>query len=145
MTSKRISRILELRQFTKDICETELKKSLESLQTEKTKLTHIENDMQKTLSDYKEIHEDGLVNIHELEIFNNYLLHMNKQAGKQKEVISKKKLDVEKKKDKMINAHKEKQMVEIIHTKLLQGETKESDKKEQKEADLNFLYKNLRK
>lgn len=141
MTRKRISRILELKQFTKDICETELKKSLESLQTEKTKLTHIEKDMQKTLSDYKEMHKDGLVNIHELEMFNNYLFHMNKQAGKQKEVISKKTLDVEKKKDKMINAYKEKQMVEIIHNKLLQKEIKESDKKEQKQLDFNFLHK----
>lgn len=145
MTSKRISKILELKQFTKDIYETELKKSLETLQAEKTKLTCIETDIQKTITQYTQSQQDGSINIIELDFFYNYLRHMNKQAEKQKNVISKKSLEVQKKKDKVIDAHKEKQMVEIIHNKLVKEEIKDADKKEQKEIDLNFLYKKTRK
>lgn len=145
MTSKRISKVLELKQFTKDIYETELKKSLETLQAEKTKLTSIETDIQKTITQYNQSQQDGSINIIELDFFYNYLRHMNKQAEKQKNVISKKSLEVQKKKDKVIDAHKEKQMVEIIHNKLVKEEIKDADKKEQKEIELNFLHKKLRK
>jgi flagellar export protein FliJ len=145
VTSKRISKILELKQFAKDICETELKKSLESLQTEEAKLNFIEKKLQKTFTDYKKMHEDGLINIYELEMFYDYLLHMSKQAEKQKEVISKESMDVEKKKDKVISAHREKKMVEIIHNKMLTKENKESEKKEEKESDLNFLHGKTRR
>ncbi len=144
MTNKRISRILELKQFTKDICEAELKKSMESLQAEKDKLNFIEKKLQKTFADYKKIHQDGLINIYELEMYYDYLLQMNKQSEKQKDVISKKAIDVEKKKDKVISAHREKKMVEIIHNKIVKEDIKESDKKEQKESDLNFLYRKTR-
>ncbi len=145
MTSKRISKILELKQFTKDIYETELKKTLESLQAEKTKLTCIEKDIEETINLYAQSQRDGSINVHELEFFYNYLRHMNRQAEKQKNIISKKSVEVQNKKDKVINAYKEKQMVEIIHDKLLKEETKEADKKEQKEIDLNFLYRKTRK
>lgn len=144
MTNKRISRILELKQFTKDICEAELKKSMESLQAEKDKLNFIEKKLQKTFADYKKIHQDGLINIYELEMYYDYLLQMNKQSEKQKDVISKKAIDVEKKKDKVISALREKKMVEIIHNKIVKEDIKESDKKEQKESDLNFLYRKTR-
>lgn len=144
MTNKRISRILELKQFTKDICEAELKKSMESLQAEKDKLNFIEKKLQKTFADYKKIHQDGLINIYELEMYYDYLLQMNKQSEKQKDVISKEAIDVEKKKDKVISAHREKKMVEIIHNKIVKEDIKESDKKEQKESDLNFLYRKTR-
>lgn len=144
MTSKRITRMLELKEFAKDICETELKKSMESLQTEKDKLNFIETKLHKTLSEYKKLHEDGLINVHKLELFYDYLLHINRQAEKQKEVISKKTIDVEKKKDKAISAYKEKKMMEIIHNKIIKEENKESDKKEQKELDFNFLFRKTR-
>lgn len=145
MTSKRISKILEFKQFTKDIYETELKKSLETLQSEKTKLACIETDIQKTITQYNQSQQDGSINIQEFDFFYNYLRHMNKQAEKQKSIISKKSLEVQKKKDEVIDAHKEKEMVKIIHNKLLNEEVKDADKKEQKEIDLNFLHKKLRK
>lgn len=145
MTSKRISKILELKQFTKDIYEVEFKKTLESLQAEKTKLASIEKDIEETITQYAQSQRDGLINVHELEFFYNYLRHMNKQAEKQKNIISKKSIEVQNKKDKVIDAHKEKQMVEIIHDKLLKEEIKDADKKEQKEIDLNFLYRKTRK
>lgn len=145
MTSKRISKILELKQFTKDIYETELKKTLDSLQCEKTKLTAIEKDIEETIAQYAQSQRNGSINVYELEFFYNYLRHMNKQAEKQKNIISKKSVEVQNKKDKVIDAHKEKQMVEIIHDKLLKEEIKDADKKEQKEIDLNFLYRKARK
>jgi len=144
VTSKRISRILELKQFAKDICETEFKKSLESLQAEKAKLNLIENKLQKTFFDYKKMYQDGLINIYELEMFYDYLIHMNKQAAIQKEVVSRKTIDVEKKKDKVVSAHKEEKIIEIIHNRMLKEESKDSDRKEQKELDLNFLHRKTR-
>lgn len=145
MISKRISKLLELKQFTKDIYESELKKTQDSLQAEKIKLKAIEKVIEETKVNYHQSQHDGSINIQELEFYYNYLLHMNRQAEKQKNIISNKIIDVQRKKDKLIEANKEKQMVETIHNRLLKKEEKEADKKEQKEIDLNFLYNKNRK
>jgi len=145
MTSKRISKILELKQFTTDMYEAELKKSMNSLRNEEAKLSFIEKDIQTTIDEYSQTEEDGLVNLQKFELYYNYLQHMNKKAQKQKEIISRKTLDVQNKKNKVIDVLKEKKMVEILLNKLLDEEIKESDKKEQKELDFNYLSRKTRK
>ncbi len=141
MTSDRIYKILELKQFTKDICEAELKKNLESLHVERIKLADIEKDLERMMADYTQSQQDGSINLKELEFFYSYLLHVNKLAEKQKNIIVLKTQEIQQKKEQLINAHKEKQMVEIIHNKILKEEIKDAEKKEQNEIDLNFLYK----
>lgn len=144
MNSERISKILELKQFTEDMCEVDLKKQLESLHNEKKKLTSIEEDLQKVISEYTQSQQDGSIDIKELDFFYSYLLHLNKLVEKQKKIIMLKTQEVQVKKQELFNAHKEKQMLEKIHDRINKEELKGAEKKEQDEIDLNCLYKKNR-
>ncbi|MCX7913887.1 MAG: flagellar export protein FliJ [Thermodesulfovibrionales bacterium] len=144
MLSKRISKLLQLKEYTKDICEAELKKALSSLDMEKKRLLSIEKEIEETIKRYDKCQQEGLFNIQDLEFLIDYLFSLNEKAKKQKRVIDRLAIDVQKKTEKLLEAHKEKQMVEIMYDKLIKEENKSSEKHEQKEQDLNFLYNKSR-
>ncbi|MCX8031689.1 MAG: flagellar FliJ family protein [Thermodesulfovibrionales bacterium] len=140
MNSERISKILDFKQFKRDIHEAELKKYLEALNSEKRKLASIEDDIQKIITEYLQSQDDGSINIKELNFFYDYLNYMNKLAEDRRNIITKKTQELEEKKEQLINANIEKQMIEILHDKVLKEELKETEKRLQSEIDLNFLY-----
>ncbi len=144
MLSKRISKLLQLKEYKKDICETELQKTKESLDLEQKKLTAIERDIEEIISKYNECRQEGFLSIQQLEFLTNYLLYMNEKAEKQKSIVEKKIKEVHKKTEIALEALREKQVVEMMFDRLIKEEAKITAKNEQKEQDLNFLYNKYR-
>lgn len=144
MLSKRISKLLQLKEYKKDICETELQKTKESLNLEQNKLNAIERDIEEIISKYNECQQEGFLSIQQLEFLTRYLLYMNEKAEKQKSIVEKKIKEVHKKTEIALEALREKQVVEMMFDRLIKEEAKINAKNEQKEQDLNFLYNKYR-
>ena len=145
MTLERIAKILELKGFTKEQLEIEVKKSKDELDGEQARLDSMKSAFEKAIDEFNDKQKRGPVKSGDLEIFYKYFQHLKKKIAQQKQVIVKKLVDVDMKQKAMIEAHKEKRVFEILHDKILQDEMRETAHNEQKDADFDFVTRSTRK
>ena len=145
MSLERISKILELKGFTKEQLEMEAKKSRAELDAENIKLDSIRCVSEKVLDEFRTKQESGAVSPADMDIFYTYYAHLNKQMEEQKEHVDQKLSEVERKQKAMIEAYKQKRLFEILHDKMLRAMVKETSLNEQKETDYDYIARKLRK
>ncbi|HAM51252.1 MAG TPA: flagellar export protein FliJ [Nitrospiraceae bacterium] len=145
MSLERVSKILELKGFTKEQLEIEVEKSVDELNAEKEKLDSIISTFEGAIDEFNDKQKRGPVRSGDLEVFYRYFQHLKKQIEQQKLAVVKKRLDVDIKRNAMIEAYKEKRVFEILHNKMLQEEMRETSLNEQKDADFDFVARKIRK
>ncbi len=139
MKRERVTKVLELRDYRKQVLEMEVKRQIEEFDGEVRKLNALEEGFEGAVDEYHERHDLGGITIQELELFYSHLLHLKKRLEKQRETVRKKLVELEKKKSCLAEAHKEKRLVEILHGKLTQHEARERSAAEQREMDFRFI------
>ena len=136
---KTVSKIIEIKEYTKEQLEAEVKKARERLNLEQEKLETLETAYGKTNADFMRKQTRGTMPVHEVELFTTYLKHIGRQIDQQKAAVARVAEDLDRKEKAMIEAYKEQRLFEILHDKILQGQIKEAALGEQKESDYNFL------
>lgn len=145
MTRKRVEKVLELKSFRKDVLEIELKRSLAELDNEREALRSLEGSLRKASDEFTERCDGGCIESIELELFQNYYMQMRKQLDQQRQRVDQKLAAFEEKKGVVIEAHREKRLLEILHEKVVTREVKEATLTEQKESDFDFLSRKSRR
>ncbi|MEW6417092.1 MAG: flagellar export protein FliJ [Nitrospirota bacterium] len=148
MTRKRtIAKVLELKEFSQEQIEAEVRKVNDKFNAEKASLNHLEETLKNTVAAFNCKQNKGLlnINIHEMGLLYDYLSHLGKQIEKQRNVVFLLAKELEMKKREMLEAYKEKRIFEKLKDKILHEENKKMFLLEQKEADFNFLSKKSRK
>jgi flagellar export protein FliJ len=142
---KTVSKIIEIKEYTKEQHEAEVKKARKHLNLEQEKLEILEATYAKTCADLTQKQASGTMPVHEVDLFTTYLKHVGRQIDQQKSVVSRYAEELDRKEKAMIEAYKEQRLFEILHDKIVQGQIKEAALGEQKETDYNFLARKAMK
>lgn len=145
MTSERIEKIINLKKFAKEQLEAEARQKREELMFEKEKLERLECLLTETMRRFTENQETGLLNTEEINLFHDYIAHVERQVRKQKKIVQKKKELLMEKEKELINAHREKRLLEILHDSTIKEEIRDAIVKEQKEMDMDFIMRRFRR
>lgn len=145
MTSERIERFLDLKRFTKEQIEAEARQKREELRVEVERLKVLENLFNETVEKFYERQREGLLDTKEINMFHDYLAYMERRLKEQNEVVRKKREALTEKEKEVMKAHREKRIFEILRDSAVKEEIRESLVKEQKEMDLDFIMRRLRR
>lgn len=138
MKRQKITRIIELKEFTKEQLELEALRLRNELDIENLKLSSIKGLLDKVVADFNSRNDDSSMSGLELEYFYNYSAHLNAQIKLQEVVVGNKSAELEGKHKEMMEVYREKRILEVLHDRILSRETREKLILEQKEADFNF-------
>jgi len=142
---KTVSKVLELKGFAKEQLEVEVRRTRDELNSEVTALEHLEGRLEHTITEFNSRQNNSLINTNEVGLFYDYLLYLNRQIGRQREVVQRKLLELEEKQKAMLEAYKEKRLLEILHDKALRGEMRKILLSEQKEMDFDSISRRVRR
>lgn len=136
---KAVSKVLELKGFTREQLELEVKKTKDALDQEQERLAGLEQAFKKTSDEFTAKQEAGGVGVAELELFYEYLLRLCRQLERQKKTVEQRREEWEERKNAMVEAYKEQRLFEILRDKIVREEIREANHGEQKETDERFL------
>lgn len=145
MIGERIEKVINLKSFTKEQLELEARKRREELRIENEKLENLENLFNETITRFSEKQVSGHLNTKEISLFYDYISYMERRIKEQKKVVHKKRELLLEKERQVMKAHREKRLLEILHDSAIKEEMKEALTREQKDMDLDFLMRRLRK
>ncbi|KAF0121067.1 MAG: hypothetical protein FD151_1406 [bacterium] len=140
-----VSKVLELKGFTKEQIEVEVKKTKDKLGVEKSRLDSLEGVFKNTVVEFNSMQGNGSSTIREIELFYDYFSYIGKQIEEQREIVLRQLSELQAKQEAMLEAYKETRLFEILNDKILNKEAKEASLGEQKEIDFNFLSRKSRK
>ncbi|MFN3480474.1 MAG: flagellar export protein FliJ, partial [Thermodesulfovibrionales bacterium] len=141
----RIEKIINLKGFTREQLELEARRRREELRIENERLEDLENLFNETINRFSEKQKTGHLDTKEISLFYDYISHMERRIKEQKKVVHKKRELLLEKEKEVMKAHREKRLLEILHDSLIKEEMKEALTREQKDMDLDFLMRRLRK
>lgn len=145
MTSERIEKVINLKGFTKEQLELEARKRREELRIENERLENLENLFNETINKFSEKQNSGHLDTKEISLFYDYISYMERRIKEQKKVVHKKRELLLEKEREVMKAHREKRLLEILHDSAIKEEMKDTLMREQKDMDLDFLMRRLRK
>jgi len=133
--------ILNLKTRMEDMKKGELKLALEKLEREKQKLVSLENEKELQHQILKE-KQEGKFTVEDLKLFNNYINALNKKIDYQVTMVAKEEKKVNKVREELIKASKEKKMFEKLKEKKLEEYMQEYYAQEQQVVDniVSFKY-----
>jgi flagellar export protein FliJ len=142
--NKTISKILKLKENKKIELELEVKRASDRADKEKSKLQALEKDYSDTLQFFSEKHEEGSLNVNKINSYYDFFSRINGKISEQKKIHSQRQNELKSLKDTLVNAHKEKKVIEIMNDKLVKRELREKVVSEQKETDFLTISRKLR-
>lgn len=145
MTSERIERFIDLKRLTKEQLEAEARQRREELRVESERLERLENLFNETIEKFYERQKEGLLDTKEINMFHDYLAYMERRLKDQKEMVRRKREVLMEKEREVMKVHREERVFEILHDSAIKEEMRESLVREQKEMDLDFIMRRLRR
>ncbi len=147
MTAKKktITKVLQLKSFTQDQLEAEVRKANDRLNAEEERLEHLQMAFTKTEEKIKGCERRGPIQISEVGLFYDYLAFLRRQIGEQREVVSRVGQELELKKSEMLEVYREKRIFEKFRDNIVSEENRKVLHIEQSEADYDFISRKLRK
>jgi len=136
---KAVSKILEVKEFTREQLEAEAKKAQAHLNAEQDKLNGLEESFKNTSVELMSKQTRGTMPVHECELFTTYLKHLGRLIDQQKRIVAIRTAELEVKQKMMVEAYREHRLIEILRDKIAQDEAKDAAHDEQKEADYQYL------
>lgn len=138
MQRQKISRIIELKAFTKEQLELVVRRIRNELDNENMKLASIKGRLDKAVSEFNNRNEESPISSLELDYFYNYSAHLNTQIKLQKVAVDNKSAELDEKHKEMMEVYKEKRILEVLHDRILSRETRDNLVLEQKDVDFIF-------
>lgn len=146
MTRKQtLSKVLELKGFTQEQLEAEVRQKNDRLNAELGKLELLEETLNKTDARFSSGQEKELLDVNEISLLYDYHSYLNRKIEEQKTVVLKLAAELELKKTEMIEVYKEKKIVEKLRDKVIHEEKRHMIQIEQREADYDYISKKMRK
>jgi flagellar export protein FliJ len=136
---KTISRVLTVKEWNVKELESAQKKARMELDDEQKSLDCLNETLRHTENTLNEKQKGQINNIYELEMYYDYIETVNNKIVIQQGVVSQKNAELSQKTDELIEGYKDKKLIETMKEKLTKQETKENNRKEQKEMDFLWL------
>lgn len=140
-----LSKIVKFKKLKKEEIASEINQLADALDAEKAKLNFLENKLRNAIEKSNVKQKDSFISGREIEHFYNCFLYFNKEAAKQEKVVLSRHIELKEKQKAMLDAYREKRLLEIMHDKIASEGVKEIMRNEQKEADSDFLSKKTKR
>lgn len=144
MKRQKLSRLRELKEFTKEQLELEVKKARDEMEVEQAKLGSLKNTRARAIAEFSCKNNGQAITSYDLEYFYSYAGHLNRQIEQQEIVFVNKTAELEEKQEAMLEAYKDERILGKLHDKILGRELREALLAEQKAADFNFSSRSAR-
>ncbi len=138
---KTVTKIIEIKEITREQIEAEVKKARLRLDDERKKLEGLEEDYRKTSSEFANKQAHGSMSVHEVDLFTTYLKHVAKQIDLQNTVMALRAQELDLREKAMVEAYKEQRLLELLQDKMQHEEVRLANLGEQKDADSSFLQR----
>ncbi len=138
MKSASLNNLLKLKEWRKEEIEMEINRLQVIINQEEARLKTMETELYGNLETFKDHQTHDIINPGSLKTFHSYFSQMNLKMCQQREAIIRKIAELEETQKLLIEAYKEKMLVENLRGKLCLNETRENNRKEQKEFDFIF-------
>jgi flagellar export protein FliJ len=142
---KTVSKVLELKGFTREQLEAEVKKALQAFHHEQEKLEHLEQELKTHSKDFCSKQDQGCMNAREMDIYYTYGEHLHRQIEVQQKCALVRQTQLEEIQQSMVAAYQDERLMEILHEKIVVQEARAAGQGEQKEADFRFLVRRMGK
>lgn len=142
--NRTISKLLKLKDNKKKELEIDVKNASDRLEIEKSRLNDLERKYMDTLECFNEKNFEGCMDVNNLNAYYDFFSRINGKIGQQKEIHEKRKGELNILKYNLIDAHKDKKVMEILHGKALKEDLREKLSAEQKEADFFAISRRLK-
>ena len=142
---KTVTKVLELKGFTREQMKTEVKKARDDFNHEKEKLDCLEEELKVHHEEFSRKQDRGAMGIRELDLFYMYFEHLSKLVDQQKKCVLVRQTDLDEKQREMNEAYTEQRLMEILHDKIVHEELRATIQGSQKEADYQFLARRARR
>lgn len=142
--SQTISKILRIKDNKKRELEFEVKKANEEAEAEKAKLQTLQQEYMNIVKLFDDKRGRDSLSIKDVISFHDYLFAINEMIDTQKKTYYERIRKLETVKDNLVDAYKEKKLVEILNHNVSSKEKKEKAILEQKERDFFAISKRLR-
>ena len=134
-----VSKILKIKDFRKDELEAEVKKVHELIRVEQELLASLERIFADTVEKYEKRQHETSVTAHEFELFSNYFSQLYDNMEHQKRSIMSRIEELNEIQRALVEAYRDKKLLEKLQEKIRKELAKEQDLAEQKESDFHFL------
>ena len=135
----RLQKILEHRETLENIKKGEFGKAQNKLNIEKERLVKLRTTKEAIAREKEEISKASIT-MNELQKYNNYLMDLSEKIKLQTKTIEQAKVQVEKARNELIEATKDKKIIEKLKTRDYQEFLYEEKIKEEKENDQFVSY-----
>jgi|Deesub1362A_J573_1020465.scaffolds.fasta_scaffold00398_15 flagellar export protein FliJ len=135
---KTVSKVLQFKDYQKEERELEVKKVRDLVALEQAKLDSVEKTLKEAASMLQP--KDGtFTNVHEIELFYEYYLHLDEKLKMQKATLAQKLEELDDKQNALLEVYREKKALETLKNRMIQEGLRETSLMEQKEMDSLFL------
>jgi len=134
----KLQSVLNLKKQNEDSKKNELGKAIQRLEAEKQKLAALEDTLENTVKEFNE--KTKKATVHELIEYNEYLSLLNSRIKVQKENVNNAALNVDKVREELIFAVKERKILDKLKEKQHEEFLTEQKKLEQKTNDEIVSY-----
>ncbi len=138
MKSDSLNNLLKLKEWRKEEIEMEINRLQGIINQEEARLKTMEAELSGNLETFQDHQIQDIIDPGSLKTFHSYFSQMNVRMCRQRGAIIRKIAELEDTQKLLIEAYKEKMLVENLRGKLCLNETRENNRKEQKEFDFIF-------
>ena len=139
MTSKNLSRIIELKVLVKEQASAEMLKTREKLVQETSRLEEMRLKLAENMETMDHIQSLESVDAGKLELLSNYMIYLDKRMKEQEKKIEEIQKEVDLKQSELRKAYREERVFEILRSRIAGEELKERQAAEQKETDFSAI------
>jgi flagellar export protein FliJ len=139
-----ISKILKLRHNKKKEIEIKVKKAYSRFDEENYKLQSLQNDYNEKLRSFKKAHEQGQCTAKDMVLQHEFLSEIDGMIKAQKKVYAICEGELEVLKKTLVEAHKDKKVLEILDERVTKQEQKQRLVAEQKEIDFMTITRKIK-
>jgi len=135
----KLQSVLNIKKQQEESKKNELGKAIQILESEKRKLSALENELENTVTEFNE--KTKKTTVQELISYNKYLSSLNSSIRLQKEKVNDAAVYVDKIREELIDAVKERKILDKLKEKKYEEYLTEQKKLEQKTNDEIVSYK----
>ena len=139
-----VSKVLEVKDLNKEDLALQSKKIRDRLDNERACLAGLEEKFADIVAAYEDAQTGLPLNVHELELYSDYLLQLEKKIARQRLLVAERAEELAGKQRELLEVHKQAKTLELLKDKIGRDIAREHGQSEQKEMDLLFLQRKAR-
>ncbi len=139
-----LSKILKLKDSRKKEIEVDVKKAVDRVDEEKARLQELERHLTDSTVNFNEKSSEGSMDINSMNTHYDFFSRIIGKISEQKKKREQSESELAELKRNLVEAHKEKRVIEIMHEKALTKEKRVKMDSEQKESDFLAISRRIK-